>query len=203
MQNNIRTISVVGLFILANIMVANENSVTDVERIRQASDSLVSQFIEEAGIVPASSISFVYEKKISNSVIYHTIVQNFFLRKISIADNSTDRDTVFEILVRGASISYGETFSESFLGTLKTERTISLTCDGAVKAHQKILWAGSKTVSLVDTVDYSEIDQLHSDNLPFASYSKPSLSFFDSILEPVVVTIASGVAIYLFFTIRS
>ncbi len=203
MQNIFRNIAAVWMFIGGNVMFADGNPATDMERIRQASDSLMVHLIEEAGISSASSIFVSYDNKIAYTVLYYSIIESFFSKNISITTDSTNRDMMLEISLRGSAISYSETFSESFLGALKTTRTISLTYDGIMRNRQKVFWAGSKTISLVDTVNYSDLDNLHSGDLPFASYSKPALSIFDSLLEPVVVTIASGVAIYLFFTIRS
>ncbi|MFA6540839.1 MAG: hypothetical protein WCT99_04490 [Bacteroidota bacterium] len=117
--------------------------------------------------------------------------------------DSTGAARSLAVSVRNASVTYGEAFTESFFSSQYTVRTISLSFDVILQDSVKILYSASKTITLRDTVRYSEAESLHDFSTPFSTYTPPSLSFFDSLLEPIVVTIASGIAVYLFFTIRS
>jgi hypothetical protein len=114
-------------------------------------------------------------------------------------------DAVLTLTVRGSAVSFGETFSESFLGTRKTERTVGLTVIGTLvsRTNGALLWSREFSRSLTDVVPESETEQLQTGMPLVTTFSRSDRSFFDSLLEPVIVTIASGIAIYLFFTIRS
>lgn len=176
---------------------------SDRERMRIASDSLLSQIIEEAGLVPASSVYLSCDASFRSTPFYFAVSNLFYQRNISVSTDSAKAARVFAISVRRASVIYGETFTESFFSPQYTERTISLSFDAVVQDSLKILYAASKSLMLRDTVRYADTEGLHDFSSPFSSYTPPSLSFFDSLLEPIVVTIASGIAVYLFFTIRS
>lgn len=179
------------------------SSISEREVVRSISDSVVNTMIDEAGIVPASSVFFQYEQGTSQPVFYNSITRTLLSRGISIVQQKSLSDTSFVITMAQASIHYGDTFSESFLGSEYVCRTVTVSYEGVLSTAAKVLWSGINSISCTDTVQYSEIKDLHSDDIPLSSYTLPPMSVFNSIFEPLLVSIASGVAIYLFFTIRS
>ncbi len=92
---------------------------------------------------------------------------------------------------------------EGFLGPRIADRVIVLA--GRAKASGEGI-AGAYydvTCSLRDTVLLSAVGSLETPELSFTKAAMPRLGFFDSLLEPVVVLGAVGVAVYLLFAIRS
>jgi hypothetical protein len=118
---------------------------------------------------------------------------------------SDSTTTTLELNVQESSVFYGEIFTESLFGPRLTERSVTLSVIGTVSSNGdgKILRSRTYSLTVKDTVRYSAIDQLTSSSIPYTRISSPELSFFDAFLEPAIVTISSGIVIYLFFTIRS
>jgi hypothetical protein len=67
----------------------------------------------------------------------------------------------------------------------------------------KILWAKSKGASLVDTVYVDDIPNLQVSSERIAKGVMPQRSAMEKFIEPFIIVGAAGVAVYLFFTIRS
>lgn len=198
-----RTYILYSLLISCTIAFSQVQSLSETEKIRILSDSLLSKIISEAGLKPASHLFLLRHGLTSQPVLYTSVINSLFSHHISVVTDSTLSDTTMSVAFRRVSIEYGKTFSNSIFGTLYTVRTTALSVDVSISTQKKIMWAGSGTLAGIDTVRYSDIQDLHSNNLPTTMYTSPTLSFFDSIFEPLIITVASGVAIYLFFTIRS
>lgn len=170
----------------------------------QLCDSVTNKIITE-GIQHHQSINLKTGIDTFTSSLRSQFIHGLVSRNISVFQQSPSSEMTLEITVRGSSVLYGEVFTEYFLGTRKTERIVSLNINAFVisQSDGKVIWSKQFLESLIDTVNYSEMERLNDSTLPLTDYKKAELSFFDSILEPAIVTIASGVAIYLFFTIRS
>ncbi len=174
------------------------------EIIFQLCDSVAKKIVAE-GILLQNSVTIRTGVDTFTSSLRSQFILGLASRNISVFQQSSPSETILEITVRGSTVLYGEVFTESFLGTRKTERNVSLNINAFVVSgsDEKVIWAKQFSESIIDTVNYSETERLNDSTLPLTNYKKAELSFFDSILEPAIVTIASGVAIYLFFTIRS
>ncbi len=170
----------------------------------QLCDTGMEKIIAE-GLPPHSSIALKTGQDTFTVTFRPQFIHGLVSRNVQVFENSSAADTVLEINVRGSSVVYGEVFTRSFFGTRKTQRTVSLNFGAFLisRSDGKVMWSRQFSESVIDTVNYSEADRLNESAPPLTSYKKAELSFFDSILEPAIVTIASGVAIYLFFTIRS
>lgn len=92
---------------------------------------------------------------------------------------------------------------DGFLGPRMADRVIVLA--GRAKASGEGVPAAyyDVTRSLRDTVLLSAVERLETPELSFTKATMPRLGFFDSLLEPVVVLGAVGVAVYLLFAVRS
>ncbi|MHB1051082.1 MAG: hypothetical protein ACYC09_13470 [Bacteroidota bacterium] len=140
-----------------------------------------------------------------NDAVRSAIPRPFLEKKIDVYFSPDSADTILMFSLDEAALTYGTPFSTSFLGSKKVERTISVQADITLltKSAQKILFSSEFTRSVTDTVMLSEINLLDDPSVPFTAVVLPATSFFDSIVEPAIITIASAVAVYLFFTIRS
>ena len=141
----------------------------------------------------------------SNNYLKQQIIQSLVANTNGVSLHQNGIDTKIECNVRDLSLRYGEVFTETFFGERKVERSISLSLVVTILSASsgRILYSQTIKKASSDTVLYSQVNELLDDSLPFTMTVQPQLSFFDSIIEPVVVTVASGVVIYLFFTIRS
>lgn len=109
------------------------------------------------------------------------------------------------VSVATAAVAYGQSFSESFLSARVCERSVEVDLRfTALRVDDgKILWAGVKKASLRDTIYVAEISALEETSARIARGVVPQPSVFERIIEPFIIVGAAGVAVYLFFTIRS
>ncbi len=161
--------------------------------------------IVSAGINQQMPVTLQTGNDIISSYFHHRFIQGLSLRNIPTYLKTDSAMTTLELTVRESSVFYGEVFTESFFGERKTERklTLSLNATFISNSNGKVISAVQVSKTFTDTVAYSAVEQFNEQAPPLSGYVRPALTFFDSILEPAIVTIASGVAIYLFFTIRS
>ncbi len=122
---------------------------------------------------------------------------------MNVSESNEESRTSIEILVTESSVEFSDVFTESFFGSQKTVRTVRLSVSMIVRDSGNILRAVPLAVGITDTVRYSDIERLTDNTFPLTSVRTPSLTWWDSLLEPAIITMASAVAIYLFFTIRS
>jgi len=148
--------------------------------------------------------------KTNNDTFTNYFRQHFIKSLISnnktVFENSeTASEATLELSVQESSVFFGDVFTESFLGKKKVERSIRLSLIATLTSlsNGKILFSKQISESVVDTVNYADIEKMNNASLPMTNFQRPELSFFDSFLEPAIVIFSTGVAVYLFFTIRS
>src|ERR1051326_1911277 len=103
------------------------------------------------------------------------------------------------------TVHYDEMFRDGFLGSKKTRRTVSveLACLLTNPLTGEVFYSGSPKGESTDTVSVESLPALESPDLKSTHGEVPSETFLDRIIEPVVLIGATGVAVYLFFHIRS
>jgi hypothetical protein len=189
-----------------SLCLASENRpvTTNREILYALSDSVMSK-IYEHGIKQYPSISL----KIGNDTITD-FYRNYFinglsLRHINVYEQTNSSETTLELFVQESSVFFGELFTESFLGRKRTERTVHFKVIANLSSvvDGKIFWSKQFSETRIDTLDFTDIEQMNNYSLPLTSYKKPVVSFFDTVIEPAIVIFSTGVAVYLFFTIRS
>ncbi len=161
---------------------------------------------EEKGLsLPDSSLSLFIGNSSLNDVVRSAVTRSFLERNLVMYVTSVGTDTMLSFSLTEATLAYGKQFSTSFLGSSKVERTISVKVDISLMATstQRMLFSSEIAQSVTDTILFSEVALLDDPTIPFTAVTLPASSFFDSIVEPAIITIASAVAVYLFFTIRS
>lgn len=167
------------------------------------SDSLLTQAAGDLNVF--RSMTVTASQDAFSSFFYPIFVQVLASRSLPVYIQSDSSEAVLQLTVRQCSVIYSDVFSETIFGSRKTERSLNLSVTGTVlsSADGKVIWTKQFSAAYADTVNLRETDGLASGSPPLTAFIPPELSLFDSILEPAIVTIASGVAIYLFFTIRS
>lgn len=168
------------------------------------SDSIINS-ITILQLKQHSSISLKTSNDTFTNYFRQHFINSLVSNKKSISENTTTPEPILELSVKESSVFFGESFTESFLGNKKSERRVQLTVLSTLKSSidGNILFSEQFTKTKVDTVNLSTIEQMNNSSLPMTNYQMPTLSFFDSILEPAIVIFSTGIAIYLFFTIRS
>ncbi len=133
-------------------------------------------------------------------------VEKEFARGLGVSGGFSGMDSAasgLEFVVTEARVYLEDIRRDGFLGPRVADRVVVL--GGRAKAWR----AGSAplyldaTRSLRDTVRLSGVERLESPPLIFTKIAIPREGFFDSVLEPVIVLGAVGVAVYLLFAVRS
>ncbi len=199
-----RNIAAVLFFVSVCFAVERQPQPTNREIFFRLCDSAVTE-IASNGLMQFQSVALQTGRDVISSFFHQRFIQGLVLKNIPVFVKTDSTMTTLELTVRESSVFYGEVFNESFFGERRTERKIKLSILATLISNNdgKVITVIQVSRMFVDTVAYSTIDQLNDSAPPMSGYVKPELSFFDSIIEPAIVTVASGVAIYLFFTIRS
>lgn len=195
--------NIVLTFFIASLCSAADPHPTERELLFQQCDSLLRSVVRDIGSFP--SITLILGQDSVTTFYRPNIVHGFSNTTIPVYMTNDSNGTVLELHVQHSSVEYGGVFTETFFGSRRCERTTSVALLATVLSGEtrQIISSRSYASSVKDTVDLSLVEQLHSSSIPLTRFTAPTLSFFDSILEPAIVTVASGIIIYLFFTIRS
>ena len=102
-----------------------------------------------------------------------------------------------------ARTSYPETFRENIFGSLQVQRIISLKGSYSIFNNGNLLTVNSFSFINSDTVDYNQLNNLETQNLPFTQGAKPTEPLFSGFWEPLIALGTAAAVVYLFFKVRS
>jgi len=119
--------------------------------------------------------------------------------------DGTLADTIVTFGVEHVTVSYGDAFRDGWFGEKRTQRTATVTVrlEVQLRSNAKLLSTGTVRSVIADTIDVDELARLAASSRHIASGEPPGGSLWEKILEPALITVSSGIAIYLFFTVRS
>lgn len=142
----------------------------------------------------------------------NTILQNFFyntirdkLAQYNLIFESTDSSD-FKIFFSNLLIKteYPAYRVENLIGNRYITRTFNVKFDyKLISAEDSILLDNSIKAKYQDEVLLDYIDYVQDQDLPFTIAKLPKMKFTDQYLVPTIMILISGLAIVLFFTIRS
>jgi hypothetical protein len=161
-----------------------------------------------AMLLPAtdsSAISVVFDADSATHTFQYVILEELKKRVHSVFLRESNVDAIVSLTVSQVSVQYENPFSESFLGTRKATRKAELQMRGTVSnaSNHQVMWAGTIERSYTDTIPISQIASLESSSRTIAQGIVPEAPFMERLVEPMVIIAATGIAVYLFFTIRS
>lgn len=193
------------LVILCSLSTAGEHGRSETHReiFFRLSDSVMTAVSKE--IVPIRSVAVLAERD-TFGMYFHPLFREGLMRNsVPLFVKTDSAETTLELTVRESSVFYSEPFSESLFGSSKNVRRNTLLVTGTLisASDGKALWTKDFSYSCSDTVFTSDMRHIENGTPPLTSLVRPERSLFDSLIEPAIITIASGVVIYLFFTIRS
>jgi hypothetical protein len=114
-------------------------------------------------------------------------------------------NTVFEVQNCGIWINYSEPYSMEILDETLVQRIIILKIDGQIHNHAdgKVILPVKIEKKFIDEIIYSEIDLLEESPFEFTFGTRSGITFWQGILEPVIVVSSVLVVLLLLFTQRS
>lgn len=103
------------------------------------------------------------------------------------------------------SAHYSDAFRRGFLGEKLTRRTLSagLSLQLTRNSTGEILMSEQRSLAASDTIAIDLIQEVEREDIPGMRGAPPEDGFFDRVAEPFVIIGATGVAIFLFFHVRS
>lgn len=171
----------------------------------QVCQEAAASSIFAAQIPDTSTIVLKIEDGEINRFFAQPLTESFRQRYPSLFTRKAASGIEISISVGGISVVYGQSFSDGFLSARRSERRIDVELRMTAMRFEdgKILWAKSKGSSFVDTVYVDDIPDLQLSSERIAKGVMPQRSAMEKFIEPFIIVGAAGVAVYLFFTIRS
>lgn len=173
--------------------------------LRNVTQQIMTDAVTGGFSLPVTALSVTIPTSPLNDLVQQSVIRDLRNRIGVIFVEQANADTVLTYHAIEAAVSYGTPFSRTFLGQRVVERFVSIDVELTLTSSitKAVIHSVRKRCTAVDTVLFSQLRLLDDSAPPFVKIVPAQYSFFDSIIEPAVVTIASAVAIYLFFTIRS
>jgi hypothetical protein len=180
---------------------------TNLEIFQIELSSLAAELVQRSGDGLGRSLVVNVRSPDTSWIARNTIVEALTKLNYSVYLSSSAGEgsgAAVDLGIVEMKVRYGDAFRESFLGTRKTERTISTTISANVRnAQNEVLFVGAVSRAYKDTVNVGDVAELESSSISFTHGEPPGTEFLEDVLEPIIIVGASAVAIYLFFTVRS
>ena len=162
-------------------------------------------FCADVKISDTTSVALNMESGEVNRFFSQPLLESFRQHFASLYARSGTSSVDILVSVAEVGVTYGEPFSDGFFSARKSQRTVdvALRFSATRSADGKILWAGTEKRSFSDTVYVDEISKLQESSKHIASGPLPDRSALERFIEPLIIAGAAGIAVYLFFTIRS
>jgi len=171
------------------------------EMCRSAADSLLRQ----CGLAHASSVQIRFAGGERTQFFRSVLLDAVAAQSAAVYVEGAHADTIITLGIEDAQVAYGTAFRERWFGERKTERTAALAVrlEMQLRSTGKILFAGTLRHAAADTIAVEEAARAGATSRGVAVGNVPASSLWEKILEPAILTVSSGIAIYLFFTVRS
>ena len=120
-------------------------------------------------------------------------------------DSLPPKEYLLSVGASRTSVHYHDMFRDGFLGSKKVLRSISarLTCEIVNAASKEVLYSNTPSRAWIDTIMVDDISRLERGAPASGRAELPQEGFFDRAIEPFVIIGATGIAVFLFFHVRS
>ena len=109
--------------------------------------------------------------------------------------------STIKYVIEDTRVSYGEVFRKNLFGDYFVQREVKLKGNFIISGEEMI--TKDFSFNYADTIKYNSIDEVETGGLPITKGKIPPEPLFQSLVEPAVIVITAGLAVYLFFTVRS
>lgn len=181
---------------------------TNIEIMQALSDSIAEKVIQQGFLTAGDSLEISMPKNDDIWIFSQAFTAALIAKGIHVF---VEKDSLRagQILFVGntalGKVHYTDMFRDGLFGIKKIKRTISVDCSYQIqnRGTKEVLRSESLSRSYGDTISVDDVSQVESDGVRSTHAELPSENFLDKIVEPFVIIGATGVAVYLFFHIRS
>ncbi len=188
-----------------SVLAGTGNSKPNREIMEGLCRDALDAFFDAAKIPDTTEIVLHIEDGEANHFFTPIFFESFHQRYRALYSHDRTSGAGVSVSLGALTVDYGSPFSESFLSARLSERRINVAVrfTAVQNSDGKVLWSGTEAKSLTDTVFVDEIPVLRMSSEHVAGSVMPERSALERIVEPFIIVAAAGVAVYLFFTIRS
>ncbi|HTY11659.1 MAG TPA: hypothetical protein VMF88_11380 [Bacteroidota bacterium] len=178
---------------------------TNEEILTMLSKQAADDFCEAVNIPDTTALDVIEESGEVNRFFFPPLLEAFRRHFTLLYTRSGVSSVELRISGAQAAVHYGQSFSDGFFSARKCSRELSVSFRfSAIRAADgKVLLSATHARAFSDTVNVDEISKLQESSKQVASASLPERSAFERFIAPLIIAGAAGVAVYLFFTIRS
>lgn len=121
----------------------------------------------------------------------------------------TDADVTVPIDLRienaDFSVRYEKSAGDGFFRIGDVSRTVTATVSARSFriSDGRVLYGATTTAAAVDTVPFDDLDLLEDPAVPRSRGERPDGPIFERLIEPFIIIGATGIIVYLLFTVRS
>jgi hypothetical protein len=194
---------VVGLLLPVAQVFAQEGLQTNAEMLHKVLDKSVLDLAEHLRVDMPIAVQVRYPGY--DWFIRHRIVETLTGSGYRVAGNGADAGAgqlTLDVGVERLGVRYSDlrrpSMFRSRVMTRRAEAVLSIQLSG----EEKVIVVRSSE-SIIDTVPYSSRAEIENAALPFTVADPPSGSAVERYLGPAVILAATGIVIYLFFSVRS
>jgi len=144
---------------------------------------------------------FIFPSK--TEILKVKLSQSLTDKNLLVTSEEDSADYKLQISIDKIVVNYEEMFKNNFLGSYYTKRTIGLEGNFNLYKNSFLNETGIIKEKYADTILVDKIQELENISYPFTQGDIPTEPFFSSLLEPITAISAVGLALVLFFTVRS
>lgn len=188
---------------LSGTLSAQKELRSNTELLHQVIEKSINQL---TGVVPNyAHVIVTVQFRDYEWFIRHRVVNVLTASGFSVAGNSDDKSGDYYTLELGVErfgVNYGNAKRRSLFGS----RMITRQADGVFSV--RIIGGNTERVvriseSVSDIIPYSKRNEVENRALPFTQAEVPDDSFIERYLGPAIIIAATGIVVYLFFSVRS
>lgn len=167
-----------------------------------------AELLTQAHVAQGESLAVRVVPQEENQFFNHIAAMVFRDKGIQVfegKDSTVSAHVLLTVPATTLNVEYGNFMHNGLFGTKRVTRSVSAVVAATVEntaTHEVLFSSDLKKVS-VDTVDVNDIEHLENPSLKWTRGDVPQENFIDRAIEPFVIIGATGIAIYLFFHIRS
>ena len=203
------TVNIV-LIVLSAKLQAGESSntvLTNLEVMKELARTVTHEIIEQATISVHDSIILRFDQDENVKIVQDPVLETLKAKGCSVFTNNdslSGNRLMMEYSGTECRVIYGEMFRDGFLGTKRLKRNVTVQWFSKItrESNGEVLFGKTFAQEYADTVNADDVANLEDNQFHSTHAEIPSDTFFDRIIEPVVIIGATGVIVYLFFHIR-